>query len=59
VDALVLSRRGNKIITVGRGREGPGREREEEGNRGQVQIQEEMGMGWGEVQRVRKLNGGV
>ena len=34
VDASDLLRRGNKIITGGRGRERPGREREEEGKWG-------------------------
>ena len=53
VDASILHRTGNKTITGGRGREGPGREREEGGKR-------EAGSGVGrdrrEVQRVKKLN---
>ena len=32
--ASILLRRGNKIITRGRGREGPGRERGREGKKG-------------------------
>ena len=54
MDASVLHRRGNKIITGGRGREGPGRER--------IEYRENGGSGSGiggdgrEVQRVKKSN---
>jgi hypothetical protein len=34
MDASILLRRGNKIITGGRGRKGPGRERRGGGKRG-------------------------
>ena len=44
VDASILFRRGNKIITGSREREGPGREREGEGKGGgQDQVWEETG----------------
>jgi hypothetical protein len=57
VDASVLLGRGNKIITGGRGREGPWREKGgggKEGGAGSV-----VGGDGGEGQRVRKLNRGV
>jgi hypothetical protein len=57
VDASVLLRRGNKIITGSRGWEGLGRKREEERTKGGA------GSGMGEdmvdLQRVKKLNRGV
>jgi len=56
VDASVLLRRGNKIIMEGRGRERPGRERGGGGKRG---AGSGVGGDRGEIQRVRKLNGGV
>jgi hypothetical protein len=44
VDASVLLRRGNKVITGGRGWEGLGRKRRGEGRKGgQDQVWEEMG----------------
>jgi hypothetical protein len=54
VDASILHRRGNKIITGGRGRERPGRER--------IECRENGGSGSGigrdgrDVQRVEKSN---
>jgi hypothetical protein len=53
MDALVLLRRGNKILTGGRGWEGLGRKRREVGERG-------AGSGMGgdrdDIQRVKNLN---
>ena len=43
VDASVLLRRGKKIITGGREREGSGREGERGGKRGTGSLWEEMG----------------
>jgi hypothetical protein len=43
VGASVLLRRGNKIITGGRGRKGSGKERERVGERGQFQVCKEIG----------------
>jgi hypothetical protein len=54
VDASILLRRKNKIITGGRGREGPGRERE--GGRGREVARSSMGSDRREVQKVRKFN---
>jgi hypothetical protein len=51
VNASILLRRGNKIITEGREKE-----RERDRKKGQGQVWEETG---GDVQRVRKLNGGM
>ena len=58
MDASGLFRRGKKIITGGIGREELGRER---GEGGKKEDQDQIGrrQGWGEVQRFRKLNGGV
>jgi hypothetical protein len=56
VAASVLLRRGNKIITTGRAREGARRDREGGGKRG---IGSGMGEDGGEIQRVRKLNRGL
>jgi hypothetical protein len=53
VDALVLLRRGKKIIPGGRGREGPGRRR---GGGGKRWAGSDAGEEGGELQRVRKLN---
>jgi hypothetical protein len=54
VDASVLFRRRNKIITAGRRKEVPGRERGGGGKR-------ETGVGGGrkDIQKIRKLNGRV
>jgi hypothetical protein len=58
VDASVLLRRRNKIITGGRGREGSGRKRGGQENNGGGARSDEGG-DEGEVQRVRKLNRGL
>lgn len=55
VDALVLHRRGNKVTTGGRRREGVGRRKEGEG-RGEESV---VGGDGGDVQGVRKLDRGV
>jgi hypothetical protein len=54
MDALIPLRRGNKIITGGRGKAGPGSGRGRGGimGRGQDQIWKETG----EVQRLRRMN---
>jgi hypothetical protein len=54
VDASILHRRGNKIITGCRGREGPRREREQGGKKRRAGSG--IGRNGREVQRVRKLN---
>jgi hypothetical protein len=60
VDASVLLRRGNKILTVGREKEGLGRKR---GGGGGGGGKREVGSGMGgdgdDTQRVRNLNRGV
>jgi hypothetical protein len=56
VDASVLLRRGNKIITGGRGWERLGRKKRGGGGKG---TGSGMGEDKGNVQRVRKLNRGV
>ena len=53
MDASIQLRRGNKIITGGRGREGLGRERGRGRKRGTAS---HLGIVRREVQRVRKLN---
>ena len=54
VDASILHRTGNKIITGSRGREEPGMERGEGGGRGWAETG--IGRDRREVQRIRKLN---
>jgi hypothetical protein len=56
VESSVLLRKGNKIITGSRKREQPWRERGVGGKRG---LRIRCGSRQGEVQRVRKLNGGA
>ena len=53
VDASILHRRGNKIITGGRGREGPGRKR---GEGGESEAESGMERYRREIQRVGKMN---
>jgi hypothetical protein len=57
VDATILLRRGKTIISGSRGREGSERERGGGGNRGRGSS--DTGGDGGEVQRVKKLNGGA
>ena len=57
MDASVLFRRGNKIITGERGWEGLGRKRG--GGKGKKGTGTGMGGDEGDVQKVRKLNRGV
>jgi hypothetical protein len=52
VDASILHRRGNKIITAGKGTEGSGRERRRE----KIGARSSIGRNRREVQRVRKSN---
>ena len=56
MDTTVLLKRGKKIILESRERNGSGRERGGGEERGS---DSDMGGDGGEVQRVRKLNGGV
>jgi hypothetical protein len=61
VDASVLLRRGNKIITGGKGKEGPEREKGQGGEKDQYGKRMGMekggaGSGIGKGRRVRKLN---
>ena len=52
MDTLILLRRGNKIITAGKGTEGSGRERRRE----KIGARSSIGRNRREEQRVRKLN---
>jgi hypothetical protein len=56
VDASILHRTGNKIITGARGREGPEMERRGGGKKKKKEGQVLEGT---EVQRIRKLNGNM
>jgi hypothetical protein len=53
VDSSTTLRRGNKIITGGRGREGPGRKR---GEGGESEAESGMERYRREIQRVGKMN---
>jgi hypothetical protein len=57
VDASILHRRGNKIITRGREKEGPGKEKGGGGKKRGTESR--VGRDKREVQRVRKLNRGT
>jgi hypothetical protein len=56
VDASILLRRGSKIITGGRRRQGPGREREKKGREKWEGAGSGRERGRREIQRVGKLN---